>query len=720
MINEQSGEELIDSYSVSKIDSSTPISVQSIVSSKSSTSVTISATCQDNESGIRYIKYAKNGVYSKNFAENPAWNSDNSESQMKEKYSKGFIFSGLLANTNYKFKVKCVNGAGLETEADVTMVDTNGNVVTEIKTEKYELPIIKPADTNSSQEWATEKTYEIIYPYNSSDGYTHKLVIGEVDAILVSGTGSNLKKGQVLKANTEYNITSKSIKIKYTSCGDSGTHFIAKYIVNSTKESIPTPEKAHSVYGIDSSKPIINVSKLDSSELKNGWYSNYVILAELQNKVFSGIKTIYSKTCLGNKCTKVTDGEKNNGNNVITKTLSSQKEKQYICYQFESKSGVLSDIICSEGVYVDSNKPKNITVEVKSKTESSIDLGFSAVDDHSGIESYKVYYKATNVAAYTLAGTFKATQSSYKISGLDPKLSYNYYVVASDKVGNEVQSGVGSVSLCSWEYLTTKVPTSTKYYTSLVYSTYDTYKNLYTSFPIMLAKGTTITAQYVDYTISSTSAGAKIANYLDWGTASINTRTTEYGYVNSNITNYKFTSCYVNTAYWNNTESLIVGKDKEPKSVETDKYDKTDKEWDEDGTFTSLKLTRKTYRTYTTTVFYRYDATTNNATSWLDFFTAKFSTYISSSYYDRMAYNVTDKRQYKYSGGTTVAANDILISKYTWLENIKFTATNDPDNCGYYKTSTGKSYYKTSEVTKTSTTGSSIYYSTKTIASICH
>ena len=397
---------LIDQYgnvfydqvvSIDKIDTTIPDVTNANIPNNvvTSNNITVLGACKDDESGIRYMSFSKdNGVtYSKPVA-NPNWIENVDKSSKTYNVGYKFVVNG---GKSYTFKVKCINGAGETKEKVATMLDANGNPITNITAPEYDRPTIKDINPTSTG-WAQSKTYEIDYRYETSEGFTHKFVAGNVDAILVSGEGKNLKVGQILKADQEYITTSKKVKIKFTSTGDDDVAILrATTVINKTNIPLETNSM---IDRIDSTKPNMEVIVIDKEE-KNGWYSKYITGLNYTNNIPSGIDKVYYKICTGSKCTSVgTDKELSTANG--TYAAESNKERQYVCYQVVSKAGVKSNIACSEGALVDSN-------DFVVPTSSSIIKGESKKDKNDNTvaviyDSFKAEYTSKATAVSGIAG----------------------------------------------------------------------------------------------------------------------------------------------------------------------------------------------------------------------------------------------------------------------------------------------------------------------------
>ena len=378
-----------NTVTITKIDPTVPELKAKGLVGVTTNSVTIMAAREDQESGIKAIEFGKDGKYTGRI-ENANWNS-NVDSEGAKKFSKGYIYGGLKVGEKHKYSVRCINGAGETTgeeEGKIKIKDEEGNETEEIGTTEKQGPTIKPADNESGKEWAKKKDYIITYPYKTSEGYTNKFKVGPVDAILIKGSGKNLKEGQVIKAGVEYEATSSEIKIRFTSVGEEKSAYIyARYIEKATNEELSTN---HIVTGIDSTKPVIEVEEVETKQ-ESGWYSEYVTKVKQIVVPPSKIEKVYYKICTGSKCTSVGE-EKKLATPDTTYNLGSNKERQFICYQAVSKAGVKSEIVCSNGVNVDSdnfNVPgaTNITSTYDSITAT---YGQDATPV-SGIKGYACY-----------------------------------------------------------------------------------------------------------------------------------------------------------------------------------------------------------------------------------------------------------------------------------------------------------------------------------------
>ena len=378
-----------NTVTITKIDPTVPELKAKGLVGVTTNSVTIMGACEDQESGIKAIEFGKDGKYTGRI-ENANWNS-NVDSEGAKKFSKGYIYGGLKVGEKHKYSVRCINGAGETTgeeEGKIKIKDEEGNETEEIGTTEKQGPTIKPADNESGKEWAKKKDYIITYPYKTSEGYTNKFKVGPVDAILIKGSGKNLKEGQVIKAGVEYEATSSEIKIRFTSVGEEKSAYIyARYIEKATNEELSTN---HIVTGIDSTKPVIEVEEVETKQ-ESGWYSEYVTKVKQIVVPPSKIEKVYYKICTGSKCTSVGE-EKKLATPDTTYNLGSNKERQFICYQAVSKAGVKSEIVCSNGVNVDSD---NFNVPGATNITSTYDSITATYEEEatpvSGIKGYACY-----------------------------------------------------------------------------------------------------------------------------------------------------------------------------------------------------------------------------------------------------------------------------------------------------------------------------------------
>ena len=118
-----------ETFTITKIDTSAP-SASLLANAINTKTVTLTATCADNESGISKYEYSKDNGSS--------WDKGTSGS---------YTYSGLKTGASYNFKVRCTNGAGTVTTSNSVSGTTTS--FTGIKI------------TPSSSNWTTSKTVTI-------------------------------------------------------------------------------------------------------------------------------------------------------------------------------------------------------------------------------------------------------------------------------------------------------------------------------------------------------------------------------------------------------------------------------------------------------------------------------------------------------------------------------------------------------------------------------
>ncbi len=125
------------SFSVTQVDATGPSAVAA-VSTKTTNSIAIKATCTDAQSGITKIEYSK----------------DNGSSYVSGGTNTTYTFTGLKTGT-YNFKVRCTNGSGMTATSTAVSGSTNS--------------IGTPTYAVDKTGWQTKKVVTITYPARQSN-----------------------------------------------------------------------------------------------------------------------------------------------------------------------------------------------------------------------------------------------------------------------------------------------------------------------------------------------------------------------------------------------------------------------------------------------------------------------------------------------------------------------------------------------------------------------
>ena len=145
-----------------KIDATGP-SASLAVTGKTTKSVSLSATCVDNESGITKYEFSK----------------DNGSSWTSSGTTSTYTFENLTTGS-YSFKVKCTNGSELTSESSAVNDSTN--------------EITAPTYSINTTDWATSKTVTITYPERQADFiYEYSIDAGSQWITVPSGTTVNVE-----------------------------------------------------------------------------------------------------------------------------------------------------------------------------------------------------------------------------------------------------------------------------------------------------------------------------------------------------------------------------------------------------------------------------------------------------------------------------------------------------------------------------------------------
>ena len=122
------------SYSVSGIDATAPTEATATIKTKTTSKVTVEATCTDGDSGITKIEYSNGG----NWIDNGT--------------NEHYTFTNLTAGTSYNFKVRCTNGSGLQKESETANGQTGSASIA-----------FTPTRTPSNTTYATSVSVPVTY-----------------------------------------------------------------------------------------------------------------------------------------------------------------------------------------------------------------------------------------------------------------------------------------------------------------------------------------------------------------------------------------------------------------------------------------------------------------------------------------------------------------------------------------------------------------------------
>lgn len=125
------------SFAVTQVDSTGPTAVAA-VSTQTTSSIAIKATCTDAQSGITKIEYSK----------------DNGSSYVSGETNTTYTFTGLKTGT-YNFKVRCTNGSGMTATSTAVSGSTNS--------------IGTPTYAVDKTGWQAKKVVTITYPARQSN-----------------------------------------------------------------------------------------------------------------------------------------------------------------------------------------------------------------------------------------------------------------------------------------------------------------------------------------------------------------------------------------------------------------------------------------------------------------------------------------------------------------------------------------------------------------------
>ena len=251
-------------FTISKIDTSAPSASMSIGSIKTDRA-TITATCNDAQSGITKYEYSK----------------DNGTTWISNGTTSSYTFTGLTKETSYKYKIRCTNGSGLTKEASSTS-STLGFTNPTIK-QTAQVP-------TSGYSYATSRTIQITYSSTNvnSPVYYFKSSVGATVASGVvtaaCGTGTNpgtctSSSVTTLVANTWYKTTSTTPSVIYKANG-------VLYALTSDGANI-SGTSTFTISKIDTSIPTTPTVTYNGGSNSHSWKNNYNIT--LTSTATSGI-----------------------------------------------------------------------------------------------------------------------------------------------------------------------------------------------------------------------------------------------------------------------------------------------------------------------------------------------------------------------------------------------------------------------------------------------
>ncbi|MBE6149848.1 MAG: prepilin-type N-terminal cleavage/methylation domain-containing protein [Firmicutes bacterium] len=230
-------------YSIVNMDTTPPTATMKLINVKTDR-VTVNATCSDDISGIVYYHFSND--------DGATWMTTTSSAST---YT--YTFIGLTQNTEYKFKTKCTNGAGLESVSD-------GSEKTKEIIKPSIIQIGKlPSDTSLYPTYAYERIIQITY--NGANIQTPEYYFkSTVEATVASGVithscGNDVNPGSCssktvtkLETNTWYKTNDSQINVTYTA---NGALYAQTWDPSDNKAEATT----YSVVNMDTTEPIISV-----------------------------------------------------------------------------------------------------------------------------------------------------------------------------------------------------------------------------------------------------------------------------------------------------------------------------------------------------------------------------------------------------------------------------------------------------------------------------
>ncbi|GEM_PF-2167194 len=431
-------------FQVTQIDSTPPEDVAIAVTKKTSNSITVTATGEDNESGISTIYYSKdNGA---------TWENGGSE--------KTYTFKKLRTG-NYQLKARIVNNAGLETISSTISASTN--------------EIIPPTYAVDKTGWQPKKVVTITYPTREEDFvYQYSLDGGETWKEVASpetkqqitftanGTviaritdGVNYKTASSF-AVTQIDTTPPTSVIAMG--GRTSNSITLKATCTDDKSGISKIE-----YSKDNGKTYVNGGTKDTYTFSGLTEGSYYFKARCTNG--AGLIS-ESATLSGNPLELITPTyaiDKTGWQPKKAVTITYQAREANYIYQYSLDGGktwttVLEPLTqqqvtftsngtliarVTDGVnyktasslaitQVDSSAP-SATVSVTSKTSNSVNLAASCVDSESGIT--KIEYSKDNGSSYVSGGT----NTTHNFTGLKTG-TYNFRVRCTNGSGLQTVS----------------------------------------------------------------------------------------------------------------------------------------------------------------------------------------------------------------------------------------------------------------------------------------
>ena len=347
-----------DSYKINMIDKTGP-QAEVLTSNITTDSITVSAICTDDESGISKIEYSK----------------DNGNTWFQNGTNTTYTFAELIQTKEYTFKVRCTNGSKLQTiSAPVTE-----------KTKTIFAPeIVIPGG------WSTSK--QLTITYNGTNIRTPKYFVkatvnGTTNVALkkcgttqpkTSCTGESINAGDTISSGTWYELNSgTSLKITINQNG-------SIYAITSDGTNVKAATTA-TVTKIDRTPPTCGIFIGNST-----WTKNNVTLKLSCNDTESG-------------CTS---------SSYNVKTYSSGTVKtDNVSYTITDKAGNTTTCSGNVDVYLDKTPPTCGTFMGNNTwTKNNVTLRLSCSDTGSGCTS-----SSYNVKTYS-SGTVKTDNVSYTIT----------------------------------------------------------------------------------------------------------------------------------------------------------------------------------------------------------------------------------------------------------------------------------------------------------------